>query len=201
MDEAIKTADLHHRDHLAAQREASELRDAASKRGILNGKVGELQQQVEELQKQLLESQNRWSRSNDDVKTYMEIAQTRQKRIDELTAELKTTESLVRSDGQHESNEMIMKTLSKDLSELRAQYDEKLDELTRRDGHVAQLQAIIDDWDEWYQGYLRTEAQDEDDEEWMKEDAKKTTFSETVTEIETPKNSGNLPEREGQEGR
>ena len=59
LDEAIKTADLHHRDHLAAQREVSDLRDVASKRDILNGKMVEMQNQIEELQNQLLESQNR----------------------------------------------------------------------------------------------------------------------------------------------
>ena len=49
------------------------------------------------------------------------------------------------------------------------------------------MQALIDDWDEWFQDPANTDAQDEDDELWRKEDAKKTTFSETVTEIKTPK--------------
>ena len=61
----------------------SELRDATNKRNDLHGEVEDLQKQVEELQEKLRDSQNQWSRCNDDAKTYMETAQSRQKMIDE----------------------------------------------------------------------------------------------------------------------
>ena len=49
---------------------------------------------------------------------------------------------------------VTMKTLSKDLSALQERFDKKVEELTQRDGHVAQLQSIIDEWDDWYEKYL-----------------------------------------------
>ena len=58
LDETIKTADLHHRDYLAAQREVSDLRDATNRHNSLHDEVGDLQKQVEELQVKLLDAQN-----------------------------------------------------------------------------------------------------------------------------------------------
>ena len=52
---------------------------------------------------------------------------------------------------------------------------------------MMQMQTLLDAWDDWYADYQKTAAQDEDDADWLKEDGKKTTFSDTVTEIETVK--------------
>ena len=106
----------------------------------------------------------------------MEIAQTRQKSIDELTANVKAMEANRTITKPRESDGMIMEKLSKDLAALQEKYDKKVEELARKEGHVMQLQTIIDDWDEWYEGYLKTEAQNEDDADWLKEDGKKTIY-------------------------
>ena len=55
LEEAVKTADLHRRDYLAAQCEASDLRNVIS---MKEGKDESLMKQIEELQLKLLEAQN-----------------------------------------------------------------------------------------------------------------------------------------------
>ena len=90
LDDAVKTADMHRRDYLAAQREASDLRNVIS---MKEGKDENQVKQIAELQLKLLDAQNQWSRCDGDAKVYMEIAQTRQKSIDELTTNIKAMEA------------------------------------------------------------------------------------------------------------
>ena len=74
------------------------------------------------------------------------------------------------------------------MSTLQKKYDEKIDQLEHKKGHVIQLQALLNDWDKWHDDEKKATARDEDDAEWLAEgDGKKTTFSDTITEIETVK--------------
>ena len=105
LDDAIKTADQHRRDHQATQLRMTDLQNVIP---MKEGRDDNHAKQIEELQMNLLDAQDNWTRCESDAKTYMEIAQSRQTMIDELTVELKAMESLNRSAGQHDSDTMIM---------------------------------------------------------------------------------------------
>ena len=110
LGEAIKMVDTRREDYLSVQHRLEDLRsDLASK----EGKDHSSAKQIEELQMELLEAQNNWKRYEGDAKTYMEIVQSRQTSIDELTVNIRKLELSLTAAKPHESDAMINEKLSK----------------------------------------------------------------------------------------
>ena len=90
LDDAIKTADQHRRDHQATQFRMTDLQNVIT---MKEGRDDNHAKQIEELQMKLLDAQHNWTRCESDAKAYMEIARIRQTSIDELTANNKILEA------------------------------------------------------------------------------------------------------------